>query len=98
MDINNYNLYSKISENNETTQKDFEDIMTLIKKFDEINNISSAKQYLEETWELSEDKLKYPIGKNCLITLKETDSLFKINFLVKDENITYLYEKNKGDI
>ena len=98
MDINNYNLYSKISETNESAQKDLEDIMALIKKFDEIDNISGAKQYLEDTWNLTEDKSKYPIGGGCLISLKETDMFFKINLLVKDENITYLYAKNKGGI
>ena len=54
-----------------------------------------AKEYLENTWNITEEKTKYPLGEGCLISLKETNAFFRVNLLIKDENITYLYEKQK---
>ena len=58
MGFDQYSIYSKVSENNETTQKDLEEISSLIRKFDEIDNISMAKEYLENTWNITEEKTK----------------------------------------
>lgn len=93
MDINYYNLYSTVSNNQHKKASDQEMLLKLVEKFDEIRSISLAKEYLEDTWGITEQVTKYPIGENFIVNTKETEKGFSVNFEYQDENLTYYYQK-----
>ena len=91
MDINSYSIYSKNVGTEKLNNRDFEKVARLIKQFDEIYDIEKAKSYLEETWDISSIVRNHPVGANCILNLKESQSGFEIRFEHDKENTIYFY-------
>ncbi len=93
MDINKYNLYAEQSLTNKKEQQQYTDIMVLIQKFEEISSAEDAKNYIKQTWDIEIPADKKRISDNCSLTVKENDNRLHINFVSKQENINYYYNK-----
>lgn len=91
MDINSYSIYSQNVGNENLNNKEFEKVAALIKQFDEIYDLEEAKNYLEETWNISSVVSNQPIGANFILNLKESPNGFEIRFEHDKENTIYFY-------
>lgn len=93
MNIDNFNIYSKISKEKDTNQQDINAIFDLIQKFDEINNINEAKKYLSQIWNIKNSNCEFSVGTGAIAKVCETETKLRINFIIQNENITYCYKK-----
>lgn len=93
LDINYYNIYSILSANENKNEVEFEKNLMDIEKFEEIKNYSAAKAYLEEIWKINKNVSDYRIGNDCILNFQENKMFLSINFIYKDQNITYFYNK-----
>lgn len=93
MDINNYKLYSMLSDIGNQNENSLAKVLKLVEQLAKIKKITDAKEYIKTTWNLEENVTKYPIGANCVLSTKENEKHFCVNFEYEDENISYYYRK-----
>ena len=93
MDINNFSLYSKNIQNEMLNTNEHEKVLELLKEFDNIFDIESAKQKLESTWNINDNVRNYPLGGECFINAEDKKNGFSISFRFDDENVIYFYKK-----
>jgi len=93
MNINSYSIYSAVSAAENQSENELIKILELTDKFNEIEDIDKAKECLEELWHVNKPVQALPVSSNCVLTTKENDRGFCINFSCNDENISYYYKK-----
>ncbi len=93
MDINQYNLYSVMSEKNNKENGEYNNILTLIEKMEKIDNSKDAKEYIKQNWNIDTPVNKKLISDSCYLTVKDDNERLCINFIIKQDNISYFYNK-----
>jgi len=93
MNIDNYSVYSTLSETEDKRDNTFDKVLVQMKNFDVINNIDAAKEYIAEIWNIKETGHTNQLAENCFIRTSENDKGLSINFVYNDENIIYYYKK-----
>lgn len=93
MNLDQYNIYSTLSLNKDTSESDLLQILEQAKHFEEIDEISDAKKYLREVWGIKDVIRNYPLCDNCLLNVIESPKTFCVNLVHEKENVTYYYQK-----
>ncbi len=88
-----YYAYSALSMADAKDSKDFDD---LIHKAENIRNLvsaDSAKSYIKENWGLEGNANAYFLAPDCFLNIKDSKKLYYVNFILKNENISYYFNK-----
>ena len=93
MQLNNYNFYSRVVQNEVINNDELDKVSNLIRNFDEVWTIDDAKEFLLRNWKISKDITRAPIGGNYFININEDDIGLEVNFEHNKEKIIYYYNK-----
>ena len=92
MDINTYSLYAKNTQNEMLNLNEHDKVLELLKTFDKIYDMDSAKKQLEKIWNIKDNVQNYSLGGNCFVNASEKNNGFSIRFKLNDENVIYFYK------
>lgn len=90
MSLNEYQIYSVLSTNESKNNDDMDKILSIIEKFNELQSLTNAKQYLEKELNV---KNGYANIAGCVINLNDNPDLFTVNISFKNENYKFYYNK-----
>ena len=93
MSLNQYNVYSMISQLEKANNQEIEKINEILKKLDTMHKINDVREFLKNTFDLSGNVHDYPCGKDGFINIEDSASLLIVNIVFKDENIMYCYNR-----
>lgn len=93
MDLYNYTAYSLVSMAENKNADEMNAILANIEKLAEQKNVNAAKSYLKEKWNVDRSVKSLMIATDCKLTTQETNDIFCINFVYKNQNISYYYKK-----
>jgi len=93
MQINQYSVYSVLSESEEKNMGELEEVLQLIKKLESVSSIDTAKEFLEKTWKVNGAVKRCTIAPSCLLETKDTENMFIVKFACPEQDLTYYYKK-----
>ena len=93
MSFNKYGVYSILSVNESKNTSSMENVLKEIEKLGNYKTAKSAKEYLKNTYNVSDGARSFYINGEVPVKLSESNSAFVVNVKIKDENISYCYKK-----
>lgn len=93
MGFNKYGVYSILSTNESKNSKSMENVLKEIEKLGNYKTAESAKEYLKDTYNVSDGARSFYINGEVPVKLSESNQAFVVNIKLKDENISYCYRK-----
>lgn len=85
--------YTAVVQNIVHNQSTIEQIPRILERFKTIKKIKDAKKLLQEEWNISDNVTRYPVCGSLLISTKEDNSSFIVNYEYKNKNSTFVYKK-----
>lgn len=93
MDINQFSTYSILALSCNKSEAELIKIIEQSRKFEEINDVDSAKKYLKTLWGIEESIKNHALCDKCTLNVVESENTFCINIVCPQENVTYHYTK-----
>ena len=93
MDINLYNTYSILSESANTDSQKIKEIINKAELLQKMPNIAAAKEFIKENWNITGSVKSHLLAADCFLNIKESKDLYVVNFVCKNENISYYFNK-----
>lgn len=93
MDINQFSTYSILALSDNKSEAELVQIIKQSGKFEEINDVDSAKKYLKEAWGIEESIKNHALCDKCTLNVVESENTFCVNLIYRKENVTYYYTK-----
>lgn len=96
MELNQFDLYSSISQSELKNLDDEKAILQKVEKLRFFDTASEVKDWLREMWGIKDDILNFSLAKNVSLSTASGDKYFNVTLQMENKIKTYNYTKENS--
>lgn len=93
MDINQFQVYSVVSEKEKQSSEEFQSVLGLIEKLDSLDNAEDVKQFLREDLRIKDPVRNYPLKGNGILNYTDYQATFSVEIVHNKKHSVFCFNK-----